>query len=55
MSNKYLEIPLKDTNKGWKSELFVIENPAPSLPANSGFPSVHKAKWDNQPDTSEMD
>ena len=54
MSTKYLEIPLKD-NKGWKSEWFVIENPAPSLPAKNGFPPVHKAEWDNQPDSNEMD
>ena len=55
MSAKYLEVSLKDTNKGWKSEWFVIENPAPSLPVKSGFPPVHRAKWDNQPSSGEMD
>ena len=55
MNAKYLEVALKDTNKGWKSEWFVIENPSPSLPAKSGFPPIHRAEWDNQPSTGEMD
>ena len=55
MAAKYLEVPLKDTNKGWKSEWFVIENPVPSLLAKSGFPPMHRAEWDNQPDSGEVD
>jgi hypothetical protein len=39
---EYLDIPLKDSIKGWRLEWFIVENHCKSLPPRSGRqPDVH--------------
>jgi hypothetical protein len=33
---EYLDIPLKDSNKGWRLEWFIVENHGKSLPLGQG-------------------
>jgi hypothetical protein len=43
---EYLEIPLKDSIKGWRLEWFVVENYGNSLPPRSGRqPDVRTPSW----------
>ena len=50
----YPNFELRDTNKGWAREWFVVANPAPCLPARSGRASEYKACWEEPPTTEEM-
>ena len=46
----YLEIPLKDSIKGWHLEWFIVENHGNSLPPRSGRqPDVHTPSWTESP------
>jgi hypothetical protein len=46
----YLDIPLKDSIKGWHLEWFIIENHRNSLPPRSGRqPDVHTPSWIESP------
>jgi len=45
---------LRDTNKGWAREWFVVSNPAPCLPARTGHAPECKACWEEPPTAEEM-
>jgi hypothetical protein len=43
---EYLDIPLKDSIKGWRLEWFIVENHCKSLPPRSGRqPDVRTPRW----------
>jgi hypothetical protein len=43
---EYLDIPLKDSIKGWRLEWFIVENHCKSLPPRSGRqPDVRTPSW----------
>jgi hypothetical protein len=43
---EYLDIPLKDSIKGWRLEWFIVENHCESLPPRSGRqPDVRTPSW----------
>jgi hypothetical protein len=47
---EYLDIPLKDSIKGWRLEWFIIENHGNSLPPRSGRqPDVRAPSWTESP------
>jgi hypothetical protein len=47
---EYLDIPLKDSIKGWRLEWFTMENHSKSLPPRSGRqPDVHTPSWVESP------
>jgi hypothetical protein len=49
---EYLDIPLKDSIKGWRLEWFIIENHGNSLPPRSGRqPDVRTPSWIEPPQT----
>jgi hypothetical protein len=51
----YLDIPLKDNNKGWRLEWFIMENHVNSLPPRSGrIPDVHTLSWTESPTDLEV-
>ena len=50
----YPNFELRDTNKGWVREWFVVANPAPCLPARTGRAPEYKACWEEPPTTVEM-
>jgi hypothetical protein len=46
----YLDIPLKDSIKGWRLEWFIVENHKNSLPPRSGRqPDVRTPSWTESP------
>jgi hypothetical protein len=46
----YLDIPLKDSIKGWRLEWFIVENHVNSLPPRSGRqPDVRTPSWTESP------
>ena len=46
----YLDIPLKDSIKGWHLEWFIMENHGNSLPPRSGRqPDVRTPSWTESP------
>ena len=50
----YPNFKLRDTNKGWAREWFVVSNPAPCLPARTGRAPEYKACCEEPPTTEEM-
>jgi hypothetical protein len=51
----YLDIPLKDSIKGWRLEWFIVENHGNSLPPQSGRqPDVRTPSWTESPTDQEM-
>jgi hypothetical protein len=51
----YLEIPLKDSIKGWRLEWFIVENHRNSLPPRSGRqPDVRTPSWTESPTDLEV-
>jgi hypothetical protein len=47
---EYLDIPLKDSIKGWRLEWFIVENHGKSLPPRSGRqPDVRAPSWTESP------
>jgi hypothetical protein len=47
---EYLDIPLKDTIKGWRLEWFIVENHCKSLPPQSGRqPDICSPIWVESP------
>ena len=47
---EYLDIPLKDSIKGWRLEWFIVENHGKSLPPRSGRqPDVRAPSWTKSP------
>jgi hypothetical protein len=51
----YLDIPLKDSIKGWRLEWFIVENHGNSLPPRSGrHPDVHTPSWTESPTDQEV-
>jgi hypothetical protein len=51
----YLEIPLKDSIKGWRLEWFIVENHRSSLPPRSGRqPDVRTPSWTESPTDQEV-
>src|SRR6187455_3349478 len=51
----YLEIPLKDSIKGWRLEWFIVENHGSSLPPRSGRqPDVRTPSWTESPTDQEV-
>jgi hypothetical protein len=52
---EYLDIPLKDSIKGWCLEWFTMENHNKSLPPRSGRqPDVHTPSWTESPTGSKL-
>jgi hypothetical protein len=52
---EYLDIPLKDSIKGWRFEWFTMKNHYKSLPARSGRqPDVRASSWTEVPTNSEL-
>jgi hypothetical protein len=52
---EYLDIPLKDSIKGWRLEWFIMENHCKSLPPRSGRQSdVRTPSWIESPTPSEI-
>ena len=52
---EYLEIPLKDSIKGWRLEWFIVENHGKSLPPRSGRqPDVRTPSWIKSPTALEI-
>jgi hypothetical protein len=52
---EYLDIPLKDSIKGWRLEWFTMENHNKSLPPRSGRqPDVRTPSWVDSPTYSEV-
>jgi hypothetical protein len=52
---EYLEIPLKDSIKGWRLEWFIVENYGNSLPPRSGRqPDVRTSSWTESPTDQEV-
>jgi hypothetical protein len=52
---EYLEIPLKDSIKGWCLEWFIVENHGSSLPPRSGRqPDVRTPSWTESPTNQEV-
>jgi hypothetical protein len=52
---EYLDIPLKDSIKGWRLEWFIVENHCNSLPPRSGRqPDVRTPSWVESPTFSEI-
>jgi hypothetical protein len=52
---EYLDIPLKDSIKGWCFEWFTMENHHKSLPARSSrWPDVRKPSWTEVPTDSKL-
>jgi hypothetical protein len=52
---EYLEIPLKDSIKGWRLEWFIVENHGNSLPTRSGRqPDVRTPSWTESPTNQEV-
>jgi hypothetical protein len=53
--NEYLDIPLKDSIKGWRLEWFIMENHMNSLPPRSGRqPDVCTPSWTESPTDLEV-
>jgi hypothetical protein len=53
--SEYLDIPLKDSIKGWRLEWFIVENHCKSLPPRSGRqPDVRTLSWVESPTPSEV-
>jgi hypothetical protein len=51
----YLDIPLKDSIKGWRLECFIVENHGNSLPPWSGRqPDVRTPSWTESPTDQEV-
>jgi hypothetical protein len=51
----YLDIPLKDSIKGWRLEWFIVENHENSLPPRSGRqPDVRTPSWTESPMDQEV-
>ena len=50
----YPDFELRDTNKGWAREWFVVANPAPCFSARSGRAPEYMACWEEPPTTEEM-
>jgi hypothetical protein len=52
---EYLDIPLKDSIKGWRLEWFIVENHGKSLPPRSGRqPDVRASSWIESPTDLEV-
>jgi hypothetical protein len=52
---EYLDIPLKDSIKGWRLEWFIVENHCESLPPRSGRqPDVRTLSWVESPTPLEV-
>jgi hypothetical protein len=52
---EYLDIPLKDSIKGWHLKWFIVENHCKSLPPRSGRqPDVRTPSWVESPTSSEI-
>jgi hypothetical protein len=53
--SEYLDIPLKDSIKGWRLKWFIVENHCKSLPPRSGRqPDVRTPSWVESPTPSEV-
>jgi len=50
----YPDFELRDTNKGWAWEWFVVSNPVPCLPARTGRAPEYKTCWEEPPTAEEM-
>jgi hypothetical protein len=52
---EYLEIPLKDSIKGWRLEWFIVDNYGNSLSPRSGRqPDVRTPSWTESPTDQEV-
>jgi hypothetical protein len=52
---EYLDIPLKDSIKGWRLKSFIVKNHGKSLPPRSGRqPDVHTPSWIESPTALEV-
>ena len=47
-------LELRDSNKGWHKEWFLVSNPAPCLPARTSRAPEYRACWEELPTKEEM-
>ena len=52
--HSYPALELRDSNKGWNKEWFVVSNPAPCLPAQIGRAPEYHVCWEELPTEEEM-
>ena len=50
----YPALELLDGNKGWNKEWFVVSNPAPCLPTQTGHAPEYRTCWEELPTEEEM-
>ena len=50
----YPALELRDSNKGWNKEWFVVSNQAAGLPARTGRAPEYRACWEELPTEEEM-
>ena len=50
----YPALVLRDSNKRWEKEWFVVSNPAPCLPTCTGRASEYSSCWEELPIEEEM-
>nr|TKW21741.1 hypothetical protein SEVIR_4G141200v2 [Setaria viridis] len=51
---EYFDLQLRESNKGWHSEWFLIANQHPELPRCTGYEPVSMPEWSNQPTSEEQ-
>ena len=50
----YPALELRDSNKGWNKEWFMVSNPSPCLPARTGRAPEYRACWKELPIEEDM-
>ena len=50
----YPDFELRDNNKGWERDWFMVSNLVPSLPACTGCTLEYKTCWEEPPTAKEM-
>ena len=50
----YPALELRDSNKGWEKEWFMVSNPVPCLPARIGRALESRVCWEELPTVEEM-
>ena len=53
-SQRYINLPLKTSLRGWHEEWFYISNPSPSLPPYDGHAPVVRESWSSLPSNEDM-
>ena len=54
LGHSYPALELRDSDKGWDKEWFVVLNPTPCLPTRTGRAPESRACWEELPTEEEM-